>query len=290
MLYKGGTQTLHETWDTSKVLQTIAEDQITFFAGVPTMYTYMIREPDFEKHDLSSLRVALVAGASVPVEVQRDFEERAKVRVLDAYGCTGWISSATPLDGPRVHGSIGKSLRDIDPTMDTDMKIVGEDDQELPHGTPGELIVRGSQLPPGFWRMPKTTLEAYRNGWFHTGDICKKDENGYFYVIDRKDDLIITSGYNVYPREVEEILYTHPGVNECTVIGRSDPKRGQIVVAYVVLKDNAQCTGKEIEAYCRERISNFKVPRRVEFIEDIPKTANGKIYKQGLRELSSKRE
>ncbi|MBN8478553.1 MAG: AMP-binding protein [Burkholderiales bacterium] len=285
MLRNGATQTILERWDTTVVLDTIARERITFFAGVPTMYTYMVRFPDFEKHDLTSLRITLVGGASVPIEVQREFEERARVRVLDAYGCTGWISSASPLEGPRVHGSIGMSLRDIDPTMDTDMKIVGEDGEEMPVGVPGELVVRGQQLPPGFWRMPDTTREAYRGGWFHTGDLCRKDPNGYFYLIDRKDDLIITSGYNVYPREVEEVLYTHPAVNECAVIGRPDPERGQVVTAFVALKSGATATAREIEAYCRERIANYKIPRRVEFIAEIPKTANGKLYKKGLRDL-----
>lgn len=285
LLFNGGTQTILERWDTQLVLATIARERITFFAGVPTMYTYMVRFPGFEKHDLTSLRITLVGGASVPIEVQREFEDRANVRVLDAYGCTGWISSASPLDGPRVHGSIGKSLRDIDPAMDTDMKIVGDDGNEVPAGTPGELLVRGAQLPPGFWRMPETTRDAYRGGWFHTGDICRKDENGYFYLIDRKDDLIITSGYNVYPREVEEILYTHPAVNECAVIGRPDPERGEVVTAYIALKAGAKCTGQEIEEYCRQRIANYKVPRRVEFIAELPKTANGKLYKKGLRDL-----
>lgn len=285
LLANGGAQTILERWDTQLVLETIARERITFFAGVPTMYTYMVRFPGFEKHDLTSLRITLVGGASVPIEVQREFEDRAKVRVLDAYGCTGWISSATPLDGPRVHGSIGKSLRDIDSTMDADMKIVDDEGRELPPGQAGELVVRGAQLPPGFWRMPATTREAYRDGWFHTGDICRKEENGYFYLIDRKDDLIITSGYNVYPREVEEILYTHPGVNECAVIGRPDNERGQVVTAFIALRPGAQCTAAEIEAYCRERIANYKVPKRVEFIAELPKTANGKLYKKGLRDL-----
>lgn len=285
MLYNGGTQTILERWDTKTVLETIEASRITFFAGVPTMYTYMVRFPEFDVHDLTTLRITLVGGASVPIEIQREFEDRARVRVLDAYGCTGWISSASPLEGPRVHGSIGKSLRDIDPTMDTDMKIVDEDGNELPSGQAGELIVRGAQLPPGFWRMPETTREAYRGGWFHTGDICTKDADGYFFLIDRKDDLIITSGYNVYPREIEEILYTHPMVNECAVIGTADPERGQAVTAYVALKAGMTCTPEEIRVYCRERIANYKIPRRVEFIAEIPKTANGKLYKKGLRDL-----
>ena len=284
LLYMGGSQTLLERWDTKTVLETIVEERITFFAGVPTMYTYMVRHPGFENYDLTSLRITIVGGASIPIEIQREFEERAKVHVLDTYGCTGWISSTNPVGGQRKHGSIGQSLRDIYPHMATDMKIIGEDGSERPAGEPGELLVRGVQLPPGFWRMPDKTREVYRDGWCHTGDICYKDQDKFYFLLDRMDDLIITSGYNVYPREVEEILYTHPKVNECAVIGRPDAEKGHIVAAYISLKAGMTCTEEEIIAYCRDKIANYKAPRKVEFIAEIPKTANGKIYKKGLRD------
>lgn len=289
-LYAGGTQTLHERWDTKAVLETIVNQKITFFAGVPTMYTFMVRYPEFAKYDLTCLRLALVGGASTPVEIQREFEEKAKVRILEGYGCTGWVSSFNPLDGPTKHGSIGKCLRDIYPHMDTDMKIVGEDGQELPTGKAGELIVRGLQIPPGFWRMPNKTKEDYRGGWYYTGDICYKDDEDFFFLLDRKDDLIITSGYNVYPREIEEILYTYPKLNEAAVIGSADPTKGEIVTAYVSLKSGNECTEEEIIAFCKERISAYKVPRKVIFIKEMPKTANGKIFKKGLRDMEGKKE
>jgi len=283
-LYAGGSQTILERWDTKVVLDTIRDEKITLFAGVPTMYTYMIRHPGFEKYDLTSLRVAFVGGASCPVEVQREFEERAKVQMTDMYGCTGWFSTASPTSGPRRHGSIGKPLRTVFPHMDTDMKIIGEDGREVAVGEHGEIIVRGAQLPPGFWHMPDKTREVYKDGWCHTGDIGYRDEEGFYFFADRMDDLIITSGYNVYPREVEEVLYTHPKVNECAVIGESDPEKGEVIVAYIALKANTTATEEEMAAYCREKIANFKVPRRVKFIAEIPKTANGKIYKKGLRD------
>jgi len=287
LLYVGGSQTILERWDTKMVLDTIAEEKITFFAAVPTMYTYLVRHPGFETYDLTSLRFAMVGGASCPVEVQREFEERAKVAILEGYGCTGWVSSSNPLHGARKHGSIGKSWRDICPHMDTDMKIVGEDGREMPTGEAGELHVRGVQLPPGFWHMPDKTREVYQDGWCHTGDICYKDADGFYFLLDRMDDLIITSGYNVYPREVEEVLYTHPHVNECAVIGEPDAEKGQVVTAYLSLKAGTKCSEEEITAYCRDRIANYKAPRRVRFIAEIPKTANGKIYKKALRDQSA---
>ncbi len=283
-VYAGGTQTFFALWDTDTVLRTISGGGITFFAGVPTMYVYMTRHPDIEKHDLKGLRVCVVGGAAIPVEVQREFEQRAGVRCLDAYGCTGWVSSVHPMFGPVKHGTLGKALSDIYPSMDTQMRIVDDADRELPAGEVGEIVVRGPQIAEGFWKLPEITRRDYRGGWFHTGDLGHRDVDGFFVLVDRKDDLIITSGYNVYPREVEEVLYTHAKVSEAAVVGVPDPVRGQAVKAYVVLKTGHEAAAEEIVADCRSKIAAFKVPRIIEFVRELPKTATGKILRRSLRE------
>lgn len=283
-IYAGGTQTFFALWDTGTILRTISEGGITFFAGVPTMYVYMVRHPDIQKHDLKGLRVCVVGGAAIPVEVQKEFERLSGVRCLDAYGCTGWVSSVHPMFGPAKHGTLGKALGDIYPSMDTQMRVVDDEDRELPPEQVGEIVVRGPQLAQGFWKLPEITRRDYRGGWFHTGDLGRKDADGFFVLVDRKDDLIITSGYNVYPREVEEVLYTHPKVSEAAVVGVPDSVRGQTVKAYVVLKTGQTTTVEEIIKDCREKIAAFKVPRVVEFVRELPKTATGKILRRSLRE------
>ena len=283
-IHAGGTQTFFALWDTETVLRSMSEGHITFFAGVPTMYVYMTRHPDIEKHNLKGLRVCVVGGAAIPVEVQREFERLSGVRCLDAYGCTGWVSSVHPMSGPVKHGTLGKSLADIYPSMDSQMRIVDDEDREIPPGQVGEIVVRGSQIAQGFWKLPDITRRDYRGGWFHTGDLGRKDEDGFFVLVDRKDDLIITSGYNVYPREVEEVLYTYPKVSEAAVVGVPDPVRGQTVKAYVVLKAGQVATVEEITTDCRSKIAAFKVPRVIELVRELPKTATGKILRRSLRE------
>ncbi len=283
-IHAGGTQTFFALWDTDTVLGRISRGDITFFAGVPTMYVYLTRHPDIEKHDLKGLRVCVVGGAAIPVEVQREFERLAGVRCLDAYGCTGWVSSVHPMTGPVKHGTLGKSLGDVYPAMDTQMRIVDDEDRELPAGQVGEIVVRGPQIAEGFWKLPEITRHDYRGGWFHTGDLGSRDAEGFFVLVDRKDDLIITSGYNVYPREVEEVLYTHPKVSEAAVVGVPDPVRGQAVKAYIVLKAGQEATVGEITTDCRSKIAAFKVPRVIEFVRELPKTATGKILRRSLRE------
>jgi len=283
-IHAGGTLTFFALWDTETVLRTISEGGITFFAGVPTMYVYIVRHPDIEKHNLKGLRVCVVGGAAIPVEVQKEFEQLSGVRCLDAYGCTGWVSSIHPMFGPAKHGTLGKSLGDIYPSMDTQMRIVDDEDRELPPGQVGEIVVRGPQIAQGFWKLPEITRRDYRGGWFHTGDLGREDEDGFFVLVDRKDDLIITSGYNVYPREVEEVLYTHPKVSEAAVVGVPDSVRVQTIKAYVVLKAGQVATVEDIIADCRSKIAAFKVPRVVEFVRELPKTATGKIMRRSLRE------
>jgi long-chain acyl-CoA synthetase len=279
----GGTIRLLPRWDVQEVAGYIERERVTVFSGVPTMYVYLTRDINLEERDLSSLRLAVVGGAPIPVEIQREFIARTGVTVVDWYGCTGWASTTSPLweaDAPQKYGSIGKRL----PYPEVEMRIVDEQDADLPIGAVGELIVRAPLIPPGFWRLPGKTARDFRNGWFHTGDLVRLDEDGYYFLVERKDDLIITAGYNVYPREVEEVLFSMPQVYEAAVIGAADPVKGEIVKAFVVLREGAQATPETVIAHCREHLANFKVPRDVAFIDALPKLPNGKILRRALRE------
>ncbi len=281
--YAGATMTLMARWDTERVLATIQEQRITFFAGVPTMYTYMLAHPRIGTYDLSSLRLCRTGGAPIPIEVHTAFERRAGIKVIEGYGCTGWVGTSHPLSGDRVIGSIGKALGAYHPEIDCEIRIVDGDGNELPPDTDGELVVRGAHIPKGFWRMPGKTRSDYRNGWFHTGDIARKDERGFIYLVGRKDDLIITSGFNVYPREIEELLYNHDAVLEAAVVGVDDDDKGQLIKAFIVPKEGrATVTADQIIEYCRNHIARYKVPRQVEFVPSLPKTASGKVQRRLL--------
>jgi len=275
----GATQWLLPRWNTERVLRTIQDEKITLFAGVPTMYTYMLSDPHIDEFDLSSLRLCRVGGAPIPVEVHVEFERRTKVKLVEGYGTAGYTATSHPLVGDRVIGSIGKSLGDFDPQIYTEIRIVDDEDCDVPPSTEGELILRGGQVPKGFWRLPGRTMRDYRNGWFHTGDIARRDANGFIYLVGRKDDLIITSGFNVYPREVEELLYRHEAVLEAAVVGISDATKGQIVKAFVVVKEGAHTSEQELINYCRANLAHIKAPRIVEFAASLPKTGSGKIQK-----------
>ncbi len=280
--YVGATQWLLPRWDTGRVLRLIQDEKITFFAGVPTMYTYLLADPLIEQLDLSSLRLARVGGAPIPVEVHLEFERRARVKLIEGYGCTGWTGTSHPLVGDRVVGSIGKAMGQYDARIDTEVRIVDADDNDVPTNEDGELVIRGGQIPKGFWRMPAKTRHDYRGGWFHTGDIARRDEAGFIFLVGRKDDLIITAGFNVYPREIEEVLYQHQAVLEAAVMGVDDPAKGQLIKAFVVVKEGAQATEQELIEFCRARIAHYKAPRAVQFVGSLPKTGSGKIQKRLL--------
>jgi len=279
----GATLRLLPRWDVEEVARRIEGERITVFSGVPTMYVYLTRDIDLERRDLTSLRLAVVGGAPIPVEVQREFIARTGVVVVDWYGCTGWASTTSPLwepAAPQRYGSLGKRL----PFPEMEMAIVDEDGHAVPAGTVGELLARGPSIPPGFWRLPSKTAHDYRGGWFHTGDLAYQDADGFYFLVDRKDDLIITAGYNVYPREVEEVLYAMPEVYEAAVVGAPDPVKGEIVKAFVVLRPGTSTTAEAVIAGCRDRLASFKVPRAVAFVAELPKLANGKLLRRVLRD------
>jgi long-chain acyl-CoA synthetase len=260
---------------------------VTLFAGVPTMYFQLLHWKDAEKYDLRSLRYCSSGGAAMPLEVLHAFDERYKVQILEGYGLseTSPVATFNVLFKPRKPGSIGE------PIFGVDVKVFDGDDRELPVGEVGEVVIRGYNVMKGYWKKPDATTKAFANGWFHTGDMGRMDEDGYFYIVDRKKDLIIRGGFNVYPREVEEVLYMHPQVREAAVVGVPSSEYGEEVKAYVSLKSNsasASLTGDDLQRFCRENLSSTKYPRLFEILADLPKGPTGKILRKELRERGQK--
>jgi len=263
------------------VLRTIQRKKPTIFPGAPTMYVALINHPKRERYDLSSIRICVSGAAPLPLEVQERFEALSGSRLVEGYGLTeaSPVTHANPIWGKRKIGSIGL------PFPDTDAKIVDPDTgEELPPGEVGELAVRGPQVMKGYWNRPDETALALRDGWLYTGDMGTMDEEGFFTIVDRKKDLIIAGGFNIYPREIEEVLYEHPAVKEAVVAGVPDAYRGETVKAYVVLRDGANVTAAALEAYCRDMLAAYKVPRQFEFRDELPKTMIGKVLRRALIE------
>jgi len=276
----GAAVTLLPRFDPAKALEILERDGCTVFEGVPTMYGALLHHPDRGKHDYSELRVCASGGASMPVEVLRGFEEAFGCKVLEGYGLseTSPIASFNHPDRERKPGSIGTPLEGVE------MRVVDEDGNELPGGEIGEIQIKGHNVMKGYWKNPDATADAIEDGWFATGDLAKVDEDGYFFIVDRKKELIIRGGYNVYPREVEEVLYEHPAVREAAVVGIPHDELGEEVGAAVVLKEGESVGADELEAYVKENIASYKYPRRIWFVEDLPKGPTGKILK---REISA---
>jgi long-chain acyl-CoA synthetase len=271
-----GTLTLLPRFDPAKALEILQRDRVTIFEGVPTMYGAMLNHPERDRYDLSRLRVCASGGAAMPVEVLRGFEEAFGATVLEGYGLseTSPVASFNHPDRERKPGSIGTPLRGVQ------MKVVDEDDRDLPVGEVGEIVVRGHNVMKGYWGQPQATADAIRDGWFHTGDMARVDEDGYFFIVDRKKDMIIRGGYNVYPREVEEVLYGHPAVREAAVVGIPDPQWGEEVVAVVALKEGEHVSAQQLQEYVRERVAAYKYPRELWFVDELPKGPTGKILKR----------
>ncbi|MDR7612346.1 MAG: long-chain fatty acid--CoA ligase [Armatimonadota bacterium] len=262
------------------VLQAIARYRPQIFPGVPTIYTALISHPQVRRYDLRSISACISGAAPLPVEVQTRFEELTGGRLVEGYGLTeaSPVTHANPLFGTRKAGSIGI------PFPDTDARILDDAGRTLPPGEVGELAVRGPQVMQGYWNRPDETAQVLREGWLLTGDMARMDEDGYFYIVDRKKEMIITGGLNVFPREVEEVLYTHPAVLEAAVVGTPDPYKGEVVKAFVVLRPGARATAEEIIEHCRRHLAPFKVPRAVEFRPQLPKSLIGKILRRVLAE------
>lgn len=277
--------------DLHMILKAISKHRPTLFPGVPAMYIALINSPEVQsgKMDVSSIRACLSGAAPLPVEVQEEFEKITGGKLVEGYGLSeaSPVTHANPIEGMRKTGSIGM------PVPNTEVKVVDVEDRtrELPVGEIGELALRGPQVMRGYWNMPEETeMVLDDEGWLYTGDIARADEDGFFYIVDRKKDMIIASGYNIYPRDVEEVLFEHPKVADAAVAGVPDPKRGETVKAYIVLKEGETATEEEIKEFCRERMSKYKVPTLVEFRDELPKTMVGKVLRRVLVEEEKKKQ
>jgi long-chain acyl-CoA synthetase len=265
------------------IVDAIESERPTFFVGVPALYVALNNYKTFNQIDLSPIKAMFSGAAPLPVDVMEKFETRTGARIAEAYGMTeaSSVTHVNPRKGQRKFGSIGV------PIIGTDAKVVDVEDasKEMKIGEPGELLVKGPQVMQGYWNNEEETTDAMDNGWLHTGDIATMDEDGYFYIVDRKKDLILSAGYNVYPREVEEVLYQHPKVLEAAVIGLPDSVRGEKITAYVVLKPGETATATDIRSFCRERLASYKQPRSVVFRDELPKVLGaGKVLRRKLRE------
>ncbi len=274
----GACLTLVPRFDPGEALETMQRDGVTHFYGVPTMYGALLHHPERERFDTSALRSCITGGASMPVEVLRGFEQAFDAIVLEGYGLseTSPVACSNHPEMERKPGSIGTPIDGVE------MRIVDENDEPLPQGEVGEVVIRGHNVMKGYWQRPDATEEAMRGGWFHSGDMAKTDEDGYFYIVDRKKDLIIRGGYNVYPREVEEVLYEHPKIREAAVIGVPHDEWGEEIGAAVVLHDGEELAPEEVGAYVKDRIAAYKYPRVVWFLDELPKGPTGKILKREI--------
>ncbi|MFJ8237255.1 AMP-binding protein [Ureibacillus sp. NPDC094379] len=278
---KSNKMILIPKFDVEQALKLIDKQKPTLFPGAPTMYIAILNHPDVGKYDLSSIKACISGSAPLPVEVQERFEEITGGKLVEGYGLTETspVTHANFIWGKRVKGSIGV------PWPNTDAVIIKSGDGEiLPPGEIGEIAIKGPQVMKGYWNRPEDTTASFINGWFLTGDLGYMDEEGYFYVVDRKKDMIIASGFNIYPREVEEVLYELEAIQECVVVGVPDPYRGETVKAYIVLKEGKMVTEEELNKYCRQNLASYKVPRLYEFRTELPKTAVGKILRRTLLE------
>ena len=277
----GGTVVLVPRFEMEAVLEAMEKHSVTIFSGVPTMY-FALLAADTSSRDLSALRVGVSGGAAIPGEVIRSFEEKFPgVVVLEGYGLSETASTTTF----NVNAEQRKVLSIGRPIWGVQCQIVDEDDKPLPAGEAhvGEIVIRGHNVMKGYYKNPEATAEAMRGGWFHTGDLGYVDDDGFYFIVDRKKDLVIRGGYNVYPREIEEVLYAHPAVAEAAVIGRPDDKLGEEVVAVVSQQAGADVTPEELIAWCKERLAAYKYPREVRIVAELPKGPTGKILKKELR-------
>lgn len=283
MVYCGYTMILLERFDARKVLEGIERHRCTVFMGVPTMYIKLLEMED-HKYDLSSMRLWTVGSAPMPVDAMEKFKEKYGFELLERYGMTetAVVIASNPLRGKRKPGSVGLPIPGVE------VRIVDDEDNELPVNEVGEIVVRGPNVMKGYWNRPQETEEAFRKGWFHTGDLGKIDEEGYLHIVGRKKEMIISGGFKIFPREVEEVLHAHPKVKEVAVVGIPDPVRGESVKAFIVLKDGMTASDEELDEYCRNNLAAFKVPRIYEFVSSLPRTPSGKILNRLISQVKVK--
>ena len=279
-LLKGATILLVPRFSPGDVFDIVKDKKATIFAGVPTMYNFMNQFPGGTPEHFESVRVSVSGGSAMPVALLHSFEEKFKVRVSEGYGLSeaSPVTCFNPLDRERIAGSIGMSVVNIE------NKVVNERGEEVGIDEVGELIVRGPNVMKGYYKMPEETAAALQDGWLYTGDMARRDKDDYFYIVDRKKDLVIVGGYNVYPREVEEVLFEHRDIIEAAVIGVPDADFGEAVHAFIVLKDGAEEDVASLERYCASRLAKYKVPKKFDFLDELPKNTTGKILRRSLKE------
>jgi len=275
----GGTIFLMPEFDPGKTLKCIQENEITVFGGVPTMYTWLAAYPDAENYDTSSVVRWISGAAALPAEVRNSFEKRYNTKILDAYGLTETASgfSMQRYDRPIKPGSVGPAMPGCE------VRVVDNEGRPLPPGQVGELTIKGPNVMKGYYRNEEETAQALKDGWLYTGDIGYMDEDGDIFIVDRKKDLIIRGGFSVYPSEVEAVLCDHPEISDVGVIGVPDREYGEQVCAFVVLKEGAKVSKKEIQSFCRENLAGYKIPRHIEFCDSLPKNELGKTLRRQLR-------
>src|SRR4051794_29046317 len=275
----GSTLTLIPRFDGGKALTVVERDGVTVFQGVPTMFSAMLHQPDSTDHDMSSLRLCVSGGSAMPVEVMRSFEETFGCIVLEGYGLseTSPVASFNHPHAERKPGSIGTPIRGVE------IRLVDDEGNDTPAGEVGEIAIRGENVMKGYWNRPEDTEKAIPDGWFRTGDLARQDEDGYFFIVDRKKEMIIRGGYNVYPREIEEALYEHPAVAEAAVIGIPDASLGEEVAACVALKEGHEADAAQLRDFAKERVAAYKYPRKVFFVDALPKGPTGKILKREIK-------
>jgi long-chain acyl-CoA synthetase len=276
----GATMSLVPRFDVTKVLEVMQRDGVTVFEGVPTMYVALLQHPNLAAYDVSKLRVGVSGGAPIPAEVLDSFEEKFGIVILEGYGLTETASTTTfnvSAEERRIY-SVGK------PIWGVEVQIWDDDNRPLPAGSDqvGEIVIRGVNMMRGYFGNPEATAEAFAGGWFHSGDLGYRDQDGFYFIVDRKKDLIIRGGYNVYPREIEEVLYAHPAVAHAAVVGVPDERLGEEIKAYVETKPGTTATEQELIEYVKTRVAAYKYPRMVEFRADLPKGPTGKILKKEL--------
>jgi long-chain acyl-CoA synthetase len=281
--YTRATISLLARFDPGAALAAMERDNVTIFAGVPTMYWALLNYPEAEKYDLKkiadNLRLSVSGGSAMPVEVMKAFEERFSVKILEGYGLseTSPVATFNRVDKVSKPGSVGL------PVWGVDVRVVDEDGNDVPQGDLGEIVIRGHNVMKGYYQKPEATAEAFHHGWFHSGDIGRFDEEGYLYIVDRVKDMIIRGGLNVYPREVEEVLMSHPDVSLAAVVGVPHERHGEEVKAFVVLKEGAELTEDALMAWSKSMMADYKYPRQIVFRDTLPMNATGKILKRELR-------
>ena len=285
MLFNGGAITYQKRFDPVDAVNIIHRDKVQILDAVPTIYNALLYAEGVDPKKLATVEYGISGGAALPLEVGSAFQEKFNMKIQEGYGLTETspVASAQPQWIDPKQGSIGR------PIPGCEMKIFDDNDQEVPAGTEGEVVIRGRNIMKGYLNQPEATAQVMKNGWFHSGDIGRMDEDGDFYIVDRKKDMIIRGGYNVYPREVEEVLYAHPAILEASIIGIPDPHYGEEVKAVVALNPSSNASPEELIEYCKKHVAAYKYPRSVEIVPELPKGPTGKILRREIRDTYIKK-